>query len=417
MEATARLSAALDRVIEVERSIRAAQAEQLRLVHQVRMLMREVEEHPSRSERDNREWGDRAATAELATALQVHERAAAHLMHDATIVAAMPKTAEALAAGDVSLHHVRALLDAIDLIPRERSTEFELEAIEKARRMTTTAFRKALLRMQHRYQPTAAEARKRRALDERRLVIEPAHDGMAWVNLLCAAEEAVAIRARVAASAVMRREGDTRTRPQHEADVAVGLLLGRANAGAGAVPERGDLGSVRATVHLVIPALTLLGHGAQPAMLENYGPVDAETARQLFAHVPSFRTILTDPVSGATLRYGRTTRRVPADLAAWLRIRDGRCRFPGCERAAGESDVDHTIADEHGGCTDHDNLSALCRGHHRLKHHTGWRVWQRFDGTIRWRSPAGRWYDAPPDGLVSPIGGPGGGGAAPARAG
>ncbi|WP_448810522.1 DUF222 domain-containing protein [Agromyces bauzanensis] len=415
MEATARLAAALDRVIEVERSIRAAQAEQLRVVHEVRMLMREVEGHPARTERDNREWADRACSAELATALQVHERVATAMMHDAAALVDMPTTAETLAAGHVSLRHVRALIDAIALVPEERATEFELEAIEKARRMTTTGFRKALVRMQHRYQPTAAEARKRRALAERRLVIEPAHDGMAWVNLLCAAEEAVAIRARVAASAAVRRDGDARTRPQREADAAVGLLLGRADAGA--VPEPGDLGSVRATVHLVIPALSLLGHGAQPAMLENHGPIDAQTARQLFAHVPSFRTILTDPVSGATLRYGRTTRRVPADLAAWLRVRDGRCRFPGCERPAGESDVDHTIADEHGGCTDHDNLSALCRGHHRLKHHTGWRVWQEAGGAIRWRSPAGRWYDAPPDELVNSLGSARERRAPPARAG
>lgn len=414
MEPTARLAEALDRVTELERSIRAMQAEQLRWVHEVRRRTREVEAHPSRSERDNREWADRACAAELATALQVHERVAAGIMHDASALVDLPTTAEALASGDVSLHHVRALIDAMGFVPVERATEFEHEAIEKARRMTTAGFRRALLRMQHRYQPTAAEARKRRALDERRLVIEPAHDGMAWVNLLCAAEEAVAIRARVAAGAAVRREGDARTRPQREADAAVGLLLGRADAGA--APERGDLGSVRATVHLVIPALTLLGHGAQPAMLENHGPVDTETARKLFAHAPSFRTILTDPVSGATLRFGRTTRRVPADLAAWLRIRDGRCRFPGCERPASESDLDHTVASEHDGCTDHDNLSALCRGHHRLKHHTGWRVWQRSDGTIRWRSPAGRWYDGPPEGLVRPLAGPGDG-AASARAG
>ncbi|GAA4371188.1 HNH endonuclease signature motif containing protein [Agromyces bauzanensis] len=405
MEPTARLAEALDRVTELERSIRSLQAEQLRRVRELRLLMRTVEAHPARTERDNREWADRACSAELATSLQVHERTATAMMHDASALVDLPATAEALAVGDVSLHHVRALIDAVGFVPRERATEFEQEAIEKARRMTTTGFRRALVRMQHRYRPTAAEARKRRALDERRLVIEPAHDGMTWVNLLCAAEEAVAIRARVASAVAVRQAGDVRTRPQREADAAVGLLLGRADAAA--VPEPGDLGTVRATVHLVIPALTLLGHGAQPVMLENYGPIDTETARHLFAHVPSFRTILTDPVSGATLRYGRSTRRVPADLAAWLRIRDGRCRFPGCARPASESDLDHTVASEHDGCTDHDNLSALCRGHHRLKHHTGWRVWQRSDGTIRWHSPAGRWYDLPPDGLVRPLGRPG----------
>ena len=404
MDPTARLAEALERVTELERSIRAAQAEQLRWVHEVHLLVQVVEEHPARTAQENREWADRSCAAELGAALQRHERAARGMIQDASALVDLPATAEALAAGEVSLYHVRALIDAVGYVPAERATEFEREAIPKARRMTTTGFRRALVRMQHRYQPTAAESRKRRALDERRLVIEPTHDGMAWVNLLCAAEEAVAIRARVAGAVTVRVAGDVRTRPQREADAAVGLLLGRADTLA--APESGDLGTVRATVHLVIPALTLLGHGAQPAMLETYGPVDIDTARRLFAHAPSFRTILTDPVSGATLRYGRTTRRVPADLAAWLRLSDGRCRFPGCERPAGESDLDHTVAVEHDGCTDHDNLSALCRSHHRLKHHTGWRVWQAAGGAIRWRSPAGRWYEAPPDGLVTPLGGP-----------
>lgn len=414
MEPSARLAEALERVTELERSIRAMQAEQLRWVREVRVLMREVEEHPSRSDRDNREWADRAATADLATALHLHERSAAHLMRDASALAEMPSTAEALAAGGISLHHVRSLIDALELVPGERATEFELEAVEKARGMTPIGFRKAMVRMQHRYLPAAAEARRRRALDERRLAIEPVPDGMAWVNLLCAAEEAVAIRARVAAAVAVRAADDRRTRPQREADAAVALLLDRAQLGT--APQPGDLGAVRATVHLVIPALTLLGHGDDHAMLEAYGPIDAETARVIAGHVPSFRTMLTDPVSGATLRYGRTTRRVPADLAAWLRIRDGRCRFPGCERPAAESDVDHTVADEHGGCTDHDNLAHLCRAHHRLKHHTGWRMRQRVGGAVHWLSPAGRWYDAPPDGLVSPLAGPGDGGPA-ARAG
>jgi hypothetical protein len=396
MEPTMRLAEALEHITELERSIRAAQAEQLRWVHELREAMREVEAHPARTDRENREWADRACSTELASALRMHERSAVRHVHDATALAVrLPATAEALAAGEVSLQHVRDLIDAVGLIPDEWAGEFEREAMQKAPRMTPVAFRRALRRMEHRYQPTAPELRKRRALEERRLVVEPAHDGMAWVNLFCAAEEAVAIRARIGAMVGVRERDDARTRAQREADAAVSLLLDRTEPEA--APRRGDLGAVRATVHLTIPALTMLGHGEQPATLDGVGPIDIETALLITSHVPSIRPILTDPVTGAMLRYGRKTRRVPADLAGWLRIRDGRCRFPGCEKPVTGSDIDHTVAYDDDGCTDHDNLSHLCRHHHRLKHNTGWRMWQHADGVIRWRSPSGRSHDTHPE--------------------
>ena len=52
MEATARLAEALEHITGLERSMRAAQAEQLRWVHELREAMREVEAHPARTDRD-----------------------------------------------------------------------------------------------------------------------------------------------------------------------------------------------------------------------------------------------------------------------------------------------------------------------------------------------------------------------------
>jgi len=131
---------------------------------------------------------------------------------------------------------------------------------------------------------------------------------------------------------------------------------------------------VAAHITVTVPVLSLLGVTDEPAELEGYGPIDADTARRLAAHAPSLERVLVHPETGAYLSYGRNRYRAPADLAGDVRIRDGRCRFPGCARRAARCDVDHTIARAHGGVTADYNISHLCRKHHRLKHNTGWQM-------------------------------------------
>ncbi|WP_353807265.1 HNH endonuclease signature motif containing protein [Agromyces sp. SYSU T00194] len=77
-------------------------------------------------------------------------------------------------------------------------------------------------------------------------------------------------------------------------------------------------------------------------------------------------------------------------------MRDGTCRFPGCDRRADASEIDHTVDWAAGGETGHDNLAHLCARHHHLKHEAGWRVVQRGGGVLEWRSPLGREYTTDP---------------------
>ena len=73
-------------------------------------------------------------------------------------------------------------------------------------------------------------------------------------------------------------------------------------------------------------------------------------------------------------------------LADFVRCRDVTCRFPGCDRPADLSDIDHTIPYDAGGLTHASNLKCLCRKQHLLKTFYGgphgWRDRQEPDGTV-----------------------------------
>ncbi|MDX6264978.1 MAG: hypothetical protein QOH84_6666, partial [Kribbellaceae bacterium] len=73
-------------------------------------------------------------------------------------------------------------------------------------------------------------------------------------------------------------------------------------------------------------------------------------------------------------------------------LRDRTCQFPGCNRPAEYTDLDHRVAFHAGGRTTAANLWCLCRHHHRLKHEGGWHVHPNPDGTHTWTSPTGRRY-------------------------
>ena len=159
---------------------------------------------------------------------------------------------------------------------------------------------------------------------------------------------------------------------------------------------------IRPKVLVTVPVLTLLGRSEEPGTLEGYGPIDADTARRIAARAPSFTRILTHPETGAVLSVGRDRYAVPRDLRTWLRVRDETCRFPGCNRSAGRTDVDHVTDWQYGGGTDYGNLVHLCRSHHRLKHHTAWSSTSTGGGRVRWLSPSGHEYQTAPATHIRP---------------
>ena len=100
----------------------------------------------------------------------------------------------------------------------------------------------------------------------------------------------------------------------------------------------------------------------------------------------------------------------PTDpLYRFVRLRDRRCRFPGCRAPARCCDLDHQVPHPHGP-TAHDNLACLCEHHHRLSHQApGWRLHRDPDGSLVWTLPSGRSISTRPpafgtdDGSTPPV--------------
>ena len=142
------------------------------------------------------------------------------------------------------------------------------------------------------------------------------------------------------------------------------------------------------TLNLTLDLPTFLGLSENPGVLAGYGEIPASAAR-LLASDAKWRRFITDPFTGNLLDYGRLTYQPPQPLIDFIVARDRRCRFPGCRQPARVCDIDHAIPWEEGGKTSKENLGLLCRRHHRMKTHGGWKLVSYQDGSCEWSSPTG----------------------------
>ena len=355
----------------------------------------------------------RAFIAEIATALTISERAAESLVGTSAMLATdLPGTRAALEAGEISWRHAQIMVDHAAGLETSTIADLEARVLPSASKSTPPRFNSVVRKTRERLDPESTEKRHEVAIGERQVLLDDGRDGMVWLSANLSAPQAQAVFDRLTKAALaLKAKGDARTVAQLRADILAAVLLANHGALSGETPELDDsedfvrwFRGIRAEVIITVPALSLIGESDQPATLEGYGPIDLETARILAARAPSFIRILTHPETGVVLSVGRERYKVPKDLRTWLRIRDGTCRFPGCNRRAERCDIDHTAEWQPDGQTAHNNLAHLCRSHHTLKGVSQgegvskWAVAQAEDGggALTWTSPAGRRYVTEP---------------------
>jgi hypothetical protein len=142
--------------------------------------------------------------------------------------------------------------------------------------------------------------------------------------------------------------------------------------------------------------LVIYAHLAQDAI------AGIENTRTI-ASVEQIRSWCTDPDTQITLRpvldlnsHRHTTAYRPTEpIREHVSLTHPTCVFPGCTRPSRGCDLDHIVPYDQGGPTCPCNLAPLCRLHHRLKTHGGWRyhpIGPNAHHGYHWTSPMGQTY-------------------------
>jgi hypothetical protein len=97
---------------------------------------------------------------------------------------------------------------------------------------------------------------------------------------------------------------------------------------------------------------------------------------------------------GSVLDVGRKTRTIPRAIRRALLARDRRCQFPGC--TVRRCDGHHIQHWADGGSTSLDNLTLLCRRHHRCVHEGEFTIVHRDQGGPAFYRPDGSWVETAP---------------------
>jgi hypothetical protein len=357
--------------------------------------------------------GERSFRAEVATLLNISERAAENLIGvSGALAKTLPGTLKALGEGDISWRHATIMVDETAGMDSESQARLEHQLLGRPDRLTPPKFARVLRKARGELNPETIVERHAAARDERGMSIDDGRDGMSDLVLHIDSTHAHAIYNKATTAARMMDDPlDDRTLDQRRADIVTHVLLAQVDGEAfGVVPDECDdtnfvrwFRGITATVAVTVPVLTLLGESETPATLDGWVPIDPITARIIASGATSFIRLLTHPETGAVLSVGRKRYKVPKDLRRYLQIRDLTCRFPGCSIAAERSDVDHTLDWQYEGETDHANLAFLCPGHHTLKGNTAWTVTQSTDGSgvLTWTTPTGRSYTTYPQAPIA----------------
>ena len=280
----------------------------------------------------------------------------------------------ALAAGRVSDKHVRILLERTRVIADAATlAAIGEQALPLALTLTPPRFTDALEQVILRFDPDAP-ARRKRAIENRDVWTCTLPDGMAMLGIKtdAATVAAMAERIRTAAKDLQTARGGVAAARAGDvdaamhacrADAATAIILGDPQPDGSVVFDPAAQTVVH--VQLVIDLATLRHEADNPVLLDGC-PIPAQMGRHIASYARAFRRIVTDPVTGHLLDYGRE-QYLPAPLRDHVLHRDGGCRIPGCgTRRISGLEMDHALRFPDGP-SDPANTGGISTRCHQLK--------------------------------------------------
>lgn len=311
----------------------------------------------------------------LASRASMTDPAANRLLRSARLLRDHDHTAEALAAGDITVAHVHALATAA----HERAgafTEHETTLVAAARAVEPRDF----TTVTRRWRELADDEHSRRdaafAFERRGLHVSPTTGGSVLSGFLDPEASAIVTAALDALEPPdPTADHDRRSLAQRRADALV-LVCERSLAGT--LPDTRPLNGVDILVDYETlagrpdTARTTTGLSSLRCDIAGFGPVARITAERLACDCALGRVVMQG--RSQILDYGRRTRTVPRGLQRMIRLRDQHCQWPGCRAQASWCDVHHLVHWLHGGTTSEGNLALLCRHHHVACHERGWKL-------------------------------------------
>jgi uncharacterized protein DUF222/HNH endonuclease len=360
-----------DDLIEIERASRSLEAERLR-------RLAELDARGSFA-RD----GYLSMAAWLVHRLRIAWSTAGQQVRMARGLRRMPRTREALTAGEVSATATAMLVSARET----NAAEFagvEQTLVEAAATLGMRELRGAIAYWRDAAARAGAADDAEGTRERRRLHVSPVLDGMVRVDgdLDPETGQLVITALRAVMAAPSRDVADRRTPPQRRAD-ALGEICHQWMDGG----NRPSIAGERPHLTVTLDLETLERRAGRRCELDDAGAILPEDARRVACDASVSRVITAG--ASAPVEVGRRSPVVPAALRRAVVVRDGGCRFPGCDRPPGWCDAHHVRHWADGGQTQLANLVLLCRPHHRMVHdrfslrlEQGRPVFSRPDGTV-----------------------------------
>ena len=288
----------------------------------------------------------------------------------------LPKTAKALADGDVTPQAARAIADASAHTPVDEDELLDAAGTEPADVFARTV-------RDHVNERTAAEdleERRRRQRSRREANIKQQSDGM--YKLFGTFDPVAGARIETALAAMAQHlwhgeDPKSRSTPAQRYADALEALITRQGAGA-------DTAKAQRTTLVVVADYDLLAGQLADARMVDGTPLAPSELLKVALEADILPALFDS--KGQPLWLGRTCRTASVAQRVALAIRDRGCVI--CGAANSYCQAHHVLHWSDGGPTDIDNLCLLCSDcHHKLIHKLGADLTRQPDGTYRLKYP------------------------------